>query len=183
MFWKLDHTSCNILSLAFFIWYIFPNIHLGAKWVKSLSHVRFFATPWAVAYQAPLSMGFSRQYYWSGLPFPSPADLLTQGLNHIVDRRFTVWATREVIQVPIVHLLLLLSGISWYICTTVLFFKSFAHWKISVVVLFGDIKNKANICTPIQVLFVWGDSKCSFLWDKYPGVNYCIVCSCTFSIF
>ena len=40
--------------------------------VKSLSHVRLFATPWTVAYQAPLSMGFSRQEYWSGLPFPSP---------------------------------------------------------------------------------------------------------------
>ena len=36
--------------------------------VKSLSHVQLFATPWTVAYQAPLSMGFSRQEYWSGLP-------------------------------------------------------------------------------------------------------------------
>ena len=43
--------------------------------VKSLSRVRLFATPWTVAYQAPLSMGFSRQEYWSGLPFPSPGDL------------------------------------------------------------------------------------------------------------
>ena len=40
--------------------------------VKSLSHIRLFATPWTVAHQAPLSMGFSRQEYWSGLPFPSP---------------------------------------------------------------------------------------------------------------
>ena len=40
--------------------------------VKSLSRVRLFATPWTVAYQAPLSMGFSRPEYWSGLPFPSP---------------------------------------------------------------------------------------------------------------
>ena len=47
------------------------------KWseVKSLSCVRLFATPWIVAYQAPLSMGFSRQEYWSGLPFPSPGHL------------------------------------------------------------------------------------------------------------
>ena len=37
-----------------------------------LSHVQLFATPWTVARQAPLSMGFSRQEYWSGLPFPSP---------------------------------------------------------------------------------------------------------------
>ena len=44
------------------------------KWkmkVKSLSHVRFFATPWTAAYQAPPSMGFSRQEYWSGVPLPS----------------------------------------------------------------------------------------------------------------
>ena len=40
--------------------------------VKSLSRVRLFATPWTVAYQAPPSMGFSRQEYWSRLPFPSP---------------------------------------------------------------------------------------------------------------
>ena len=43
--------------------------------VKSLSRVRLFVTPWTVAYQAPLSMGFSRQQYWSGLPLPSPRDL------------------------------------------------------------------------------------------------------------
>ena len=42
--------------------------------VYSLGHVRLFETPWTVARQAP-SMGFSRQEYWSGLPFPSPGDL------------------------------------------------------------------------------------------------------------
>ena len=40
--------------------------------VKSLSRVRLFATPWFAAYQAPPSMGFSRQEYWSGVPLPSP---------------------------------------------------------------------------------------------------------------
>ena len=49
--------------------------------VKSLSHVRLFATPWTVAHQAPLSMGFSRQEYWSGLPFPSPGDLPNPGIE------------------------------------------------------------------------------------------------------
>ena len=49
--------------------------------MKLLSCVRLSATPWAVAYQAPLSMGFSRQGYWSGLPFPSPGIFPTQGLN------------------------------------------------------------------------------------------------------
>ena len=49
--------------------------------VKSLSHVRLFATPWTVAYQAPPSMGFSRQEYWSGLPFPSSRDLPDPGIK------------------------------------------------------------------------------------------------------
>ena len=48
---------------------------------KSLSHVWPFATPWAVAYQAPLSMEFSRQEYWSELPFPSPGDLPDPGIE------------------------------------------------------------------------------------------------------
>ena len=43
---------------------------------KSLSRVRLFATPWTVAYQTPLSMGFSRQEYWSGVPLPSPNKVL-----------------------------------------------------------------------------------------------------------
>ena len=54
------------------------------KWsheVKSLSLVWLFATPWTVAYQAPPSLGFSRQEYWSGLPFPSPGDLPNPGIE------------------------------------------------------------------------------------------------------
>ena len=48
---------------------------------KLLSCVRLFATPWTVAYQGPLSMGFSRQEYWSELPFPSPRDLPNPGIE------------------------------------------------------------------------------------------------------
>ena len=51
------------------------------KW-SEVSHVRLFATPWTVAYQAPLSMGFSRPRYWSPrLPFPSPEDLPHPGIE------------------------------------------------------------------------------------------------------
>ena len=46
-----------------------------------LSHVWVFATPWTVAYQAPLSMGFSSQEYWSGLPCPPPGDLPSPGIE------------------------------------------------------------------------------------------------------
>ena len=65
--------------------------------VKSLSRVWPFVTPWTVAHQAPPSMEFSRQEYWTGLPFPSPGDLPIPGIkpgSHIEDRRFTIWATR-----------------------------------------------------------------------------------------
>ena len=49
--------------------------------MKSHSHVQLFAIPWIVAYQASLSMGFSRQEYWSGVPFPSPGDLPDPGIE------------------------------------------------------------------------------------------------------
>ena len=49
--------------------------------VQSLSRVRLFATPWTVACQTPLIMEFSRQEYWSGLPFPSPGYLLDPGIE------------------------------------------------------------------------------------------------------
>ena len=49
--------------------------------VKSLSRFRTFATPWTIAYQFPQSMEFSRQEYWSGLPFPSPGDLPDLGIE------------------------------------------------------------------------------------------------------
>ena len=61
--------------------------------VKSLSCVQLFATPWIVAYQSPQSMEFSRQEYWSGLPFPSPGELPHPGIkpgSHIAGRRFAI---------------------------------------------------------------------------------------------
>ena len=61
------------------MWYI----HTGYSEVKSLSRVWLFATPWTVTYQAPPSMGFSRQEYWSVLPFPSPGDLPDPGIEQV----------------------------------------------------------------------------------------------------
>jgi len=49
--------------------------------VSSLSRVQLFATPWTVAHQAPPSTGFSRQEYWSRLPFPSPGELSDPGIK------------------------------------------------------------------------------------------------------
>ena len=61
-------------------WVIIPSWLVKVK-VKLLSRVQPFATPWTVAYQAPPSMGFSRQECWSGLPFPSPGDLPNPGIE------------------------------------------------------------------------------------------------------
>ena len=62
-----------------------------------LSHVRLFATPWTIAYQAHLSMGFSKQEYLNGLPFPPPGDLSDPGIipmslvaPALADRFFTI---------------------------------------------------------------------------------------------
>ena len=60
----------------------FLDMRLKVK-VKSLSCVQLFATPWTIAYPAPWSMGFSRQEYWSGLPFPSPGDLPDPGIEPV----------------------------------------------------------------------------------------------------
>ena len=49
--------------------------------VCALSHVQLFGTPWTVAHQSPLSMGFHRQEYWSGLPFPTPGNLSQPGIK------------------------------------------------------------------------------------------------------
>ena len=61
--------SCQVASWVG----IFPEVTV-------LNRVQLFATPWTVACQAPLSMGFSRQEHWSGLPFPSPGDLPDPGI-------------------------------------------------------------------------------------------------------
>ena len=76
-----------------------PGESHEVKWsVSHFSCVRLFVTPWPVAHQAPLSLGFPRQEYWSGLPVPSPGDLPDSGIKPrspalLADS--TVWATRS----------------------------------------------------------------------------------------
>ena len=59
---------------------VYIYIYMKVK-VKLLSHVQLFATPWTLVFQASPSMGFSRQEYWSGVPFPSPVDLPDTGIK------------------------------------------------------------------------------------------------------
>ena len=75
---------------------------MGACMLSLFSCVQLFATPWTVACQAPLSMGFPRQEYWSGLPCPTPGDLPNPGTDPLslmspalADRFFTTSATWE----------------------------------------------------------------------------------------
>ena len=70
--------------------------------LSCFSRVRLFTTLWTVAHQAPLSMGFSRQEYWSGLPWPPPGDLPDTGIKPaslvsaaVAGRLFTTSATWE----------------------------------------------------------------------------------------
>ena len=60
--------------MSLFRFYLFSS-------VLSLSRVRLFAIPWPIVYKASLSMGFSRQEYWSGLPFSSPGDFPDPGIK------------------------------------------------------------------------------------------------------
>ena len=86
--------SSHILSSAFFPSHLTDSawlIILPARFILHLcendicffifNSVRLFGIPWTVAHQAPLSMGFSRQGHWSGLPFPSPGDLPYPGIE------------------------------------------------------------------------------------------------------
>ena len=60
---------------------VYLSIKLINSEVKSLSRVQLFVTPWTAASQAPPSVGFSKQEYWSGLPFPSAWDLPDSGIE------------------------------------------------------------------------------------------------------
>ena len=105
------------------------------KW-KKVSCVWFLATPWTVAHQAPLFMGFSRQEYWSGLPFPSPEESsqprdLTQ-ISCIAGRFFTIWANTYYLNIFVVSLKNCI--ISTY------FWRIFVKHRIQIYI-FHDLKD------------------------------------------
>ena len=92
----------NLLSLMKNDQIHYQTIYVQACMLSRFSRVRFFVTPWTVAHQALLSMGFSRQDYWSGLPCPPPGDLPDPGIepeSHIspalASKFFTTRATWE----------------------------------------------------------------------------------------
>ena len=86
----------GILQVRTLKWVVISFFNVW-KWkvkVKSLSCVRLFATPWTAGYQAPPSMRFSRQEYWSGLPLPSPRKAEHQRIN-----AFELWSWRRLLRV------------------------------------------------------------------------------------
>ena len=77
---RCDPTHCDFLKHLHLLLLLSLLCLIKVK-VKSLIRVRLFATPWTVAHQTSPSMGFSRQEYWSGLPFPSTGDLPKPGIE------------------------------------------------------------------------------------------------------
>ena len=75
--------SSNFSKSEDYSFFYFGNFHfvLVSVWVLMLSRVRLFVTPWTVAHQAPLSVGFSRQEHWSGWSLSSPGDLSDSGIK------------------------------------------------------------------------------------------------------
>ena len=101
--------------------------------VKLLSRVQLFVTPWAAAYQAPLSMEFSRQEFWSGLPVPSSGDLPHPGINPgsptLQAEVFTNWAIRDASHR---HYVYLTYSFTWHFIYFLIFNILFFFWPISV---------------------------------------------------
>ena len=81
--WISGHTKCSTLVPVGYYLVLTRNeaVTLATICAQSLSRVQLFATPWTVTCQTPLSMGFSRQEYWRGLPCPSPGHLPDPGIE------------------------------------------------------------------------------------------------------
>ena len=91
----MKYSYCHGPSWIFFHWYLCVSVCSNAhvyRWIHSLifkgvlnrfSHVQVFATPWTVACQSSLPLGFSRQEYWCGLPCPPPGDLPNTGTEPV----------------------------------------------------------------------------------------------------
>ena len=81
--WEASHgISCG-LGICAFIHSFNACLRVCVCMLSRFSHVRLFATSWTVALQAPLSVGLSRQEYWSGLPSPPPGDLPDPGIEPV----------------------------------------------------------------------------------------------------
>ena len=133
--------------------------------LSCFSHVRLFATLWTVARQAPLSMGFSRQDYWSGLPFPSQGDLPNPGIKPtsllspaLAGGFFTASATWEALFVPkwhcIVHVRQSLS-LSTLSSLSIHLLIDTGCFHILAIVDTASMNIEETVPFPISVFFFW----------------------------
>ena len=132
--------------------------------VKSLSRVRLFATPWTIAYQAPPSMVFSRQEYWSGLPFPSPEDLPHPGIKPGSPTLYADALPSE----PPGKSLWEASNLCVMGCTGVSFTK--CQWNARKQVLHFIPYKRRNLVHCLLRCNVWG-----FLWFRIIEDLFCIL--------
>ena len=149
----IDFSDCNVSLNNMYLTFLHVTLWLNSSFPfvcmpSPFSHVCFFATLYTVAHQAPLSMGFSKQEYWSGLPFPSPGDLPDPGMEPtslmspaLAGGFFTTTAPWKT-SFPLVPKSILFSG-----CTTV---YPFTHWRTSWLTPDLEIMNKAAINMHLQ---------------------------------
>ena len=107
----------------------FSNAWKGKVKVKSLSRVRLLATSWTAAYQAPPSMGFSRQEYWSGLPLPSPT---SWNLLKFVSIRLVMLSNHPILCRPFLLLPSVFPSVRAFFSESALRIKWPKYWSFSL---------------------------------------------------
>ena len=139
---------------------------------QTLNRVRLFTTPWTISLEAPLSMGFPRQEYWSGLPFPSPGDLPNPGIKPespespaLAGRSFTTGATWEALScfIKCLDSLFLCEDYAniHYFSSSLYFFKGFFYTfnlHITFPSLFNMLKAKPTTTCPLSFVCLPGMS-------------------------
>ena len=119
-------------------------ISIAKVWKQSESEVAqscpTLETPWTVAHQAPLSMGYPRQEYWSGLPFPSPGDWTW--VSWIAGRFFAIWATRKEPKCPSVDEWIKKMYVCIYIHTYLVeCYSAIKRWKLAIGIKWMNLED------------------------------------------
>ena len=129
----LIYTHIYVYTLYIHYIHTHTHTHTHSASVKSLSPVWLFVIPWIVAWQTSLSMGFSRQEYWSRLPFPPPGDLLNLGIepeslaSPVLEGRFFTSASICIYMYIYICMYIYVCIISYFFCF------SGEHWQIQQV--------------------------------------------------
>ena len=135
-----DSNYVSIIALGFALYHVAV--------VQSPSGVQLFVTPWTVACQAPLSMGFSSQEYWSGLPFPSPGDLPNPRIEPRSPARDFHFLLQGIFQTQVSNLYLLLVRWIHYPWTTSEAHSLLQYWLNSEALWGqGDCQQCHSLCS------------------------------------